>query len=120
MARILILEDEAPIRYLLKQYIEAEGHQVLEAASVAEARLLLEQQPTAAFLDIDLPGETGVDFLFELRGSTQFARLPVVFATAHVDRSTAIQVTGHGASCILEKPFRRAQVHDALLTILAQ
>lgn len=118
MVSVLIVDDEPDIRELLSTIITKEGHVVLSAANVAEAWSLLAQGPAAAFVDIDIPGETGVEFVFKLRQSSATKDLPVVFVTAYPDRSRALQITGQGAVKVIAKPFRMEQIVGALHLML--
>jgi len=67
MKKILIVDDEVPIRNLLGQILEAKGYACILAASAAEARECLKQQNFELVLcDILMPGELGLDFIREV------------------------------------------------------
>ena len=115
MARILIVDDQPEIRDLLSKTVEGEGHTALTAGSVAEAWEALKRGADLVFLDIDLPGETGVEMVLKLRKERLYQTLPVIFVTAYSERSGHLQATGMGAVEIICKPFRRAAILKALV-----
>ena len=115
MAKILIVDDEPEIRDLIAKTVKSEGHTALTAGSVAEALEVLRQGADLLFLDIDLPGETGVEMVLKIRREGLYQELPIVFVTAYSERSGHLQATGVGAVEVIAKPFRRATILKALL-----
>ena len=64
MSRILIADDEASIRFVLRDLLEGAGHELMEATDGDEARRLLASETfDLAFLDIRMPGATGLELL---------------------------------------------------------
>lgn len=102
--RILIADDEAEIRDLLRLYLEKEGYEVLEAADGEEAlRILREQEDIAILLlDIMMPRKDGFHVLKELR---QESNLPVVVLSAKTSDSDKILGLDLGADDYIAKPF---------------
>ena len=110
MSRILIADDEASIRFVLREAFAASGHELVEAKDGEEARALLERERfDFAFLDIRMPGATGLELLDELRGRGPEAPL-VVIITAQNSFENAIEAMKRGAFDYLTKPFDLAQV----------
>jgi two-component system nitrogen regulation response regulator GlnG len=110
MTRILIADDEPSIRFVLREALEDAGHEVVEAADGEEARELLSTEGfDLAFLDIRMPGASGLDLLEEIR-----ARGPnhpvVVIMTAQNTFDNAIEAMKRGAFDYLTKPFDLKQV----------
>jgi two-component system nitrogen regulation response regulator GlnG len=110
VSRILVVDDEASIRFVLREALEDAGHSVVEAVDADEARECLGQERfDIAFLDVRMPGESGLDLLSELR-----AREPggpvVVIMTALDTFDTAIEAMKRGAFDYLPKPFDLKQV----------
>ena len=110
MSRILIADDEASIRFVLRESLEDAGHAVAEAASGDEARELLGREHfDVAFLDVRMPGASGLELLDEVR-----AREPegpvVVIMTAQNTFDNAIEAMKRGAFDYLPKPFDLKQV----------
>src|SRR5258708_10774727 len=82
MSKILIAEDNAVNRELLRELLEMRGHIVAEACDGEEALLMIEQtQPDLLLLDIGMPLLDGFGVMRKIRESPQFASLPVVAVT---------------------------------------
>jgi two-component system, NtrC family, response regulator AtoC len=102
-ARLLILEDDDLLRQVTAERLVREGYSVAAAASLAEARRLLEQQtPDLAILDIKLPDGEGTELLEELGRS---ADTVCVMMSAHATVQSAVAALRAGAVDYLEKPF---------------
>ena len=106
-ARILIVDDESSIRLLCRVNLELEGHEVLEASSLATARAVLaEEEVDVVVLDVHLGGERSDPLVGECHARTP--RIPVLLVTG------SVEITHPGlaaADAILPKPFEL----DALL-----
>jgi putative two-component system response regulator len=103
--RILIVDDEEPIRALLARLLGAHGYDCVTAEDAAAARRLLEQSPVALVLsDVNMPGESGLDFSSEvLRTHPDTA---VVMVTGMDDRRYAEVAIELGAYGYVLKPFK--------------
>ena len=102
--RILVVEDEEAIRYVLSTYLTEMGCEVHEAGSVEEALPLLEGFPfSLALLDIVLPGMTGLEMLKRIRKA--WPDTEVIMMTSHGSLDTATQAIRNGAYGYLIKPF---------------
>jgi len=109
MSRILIADDESSIRFVLKEALEGAGHEVFEAADGQEARRrLVEESFDLAFLDIRMPGVSGLDLLDELRAREPEGPLLVIM-TAQNTFENAVEAMKRGAFDYLTKPFDLAQ-----------
>ena len=101
---ILIADDDAATRDLLRTLLVDEGYQTSEAASGQEA---LEGIQSGTYdlvlLDMRMPGMTGLDVLKELHQKQ--GDVPVIFMTAHGSPNTAIQASSLGAYSYITKPF---------------
>ena len=119
MATLLIVEDETPIRTNLRQLLQLEGHQVIEAAS-GEAGLAAvgRQRPDLVLCDILMPGIDGYAVLAALRGNPDTASLPFIFLTASANRNERDQAIARGADEYLVKPVRIAEVLAAIERVL--
>ena len=79
MAKLLTVEDETAIRELLAFICETDAHEVVKAASLAEAREALRRGGLdLILLDVMLPDGSGVDFLREVRTDAASASVPVL------------------------------------------
>ena len=82
-ARVLVVDDEPGIRTLLREYLRADGHEVVEAASGAEALACFAEQPVdLVLLDIGLPDMDGLEVLRTLRRTSE---VYVIMATARAE-----------------------------------
>jgi two-component system, OmpR family, phosphate regulon response regulator OmpR len=107
MPHILVVDDDARLRDLLRRFLTEHGLVVTAAASAAEARALL---PVLAFdlliLDVMMPGETGLTLTQALRQPEHAARLlPILLLTARGEAMDRIKGLEAGADDYLPKPF---------------
>jgi two-component system, chemotaxis family, chemotaxis protein CheY len=117
MANILVIDDSALSRRILRRILEAEGHLVREAGDgmVALEQYLLDQ-PDLVLLDMTMRGMHGLDVLSKLREMDPQAR--VIVATADIQRSTRELVDAAGGSGFVSKPFEAERVLSAVNTVL--
>ena len=112
-ARVLVVDDDDEMRALLRRMLESEGYHVTERSRATHVLETLRNDPfDLVILDKEMPGLTGLDLLPMLR--REFRELPVVFVTAFGGRQIAASALRLGATCYLEKPFRLAQLRDAI------
>ncbi len=110
MSRILIADDERSIRFVLREALEAAGHEVQEVMDGAEAREILARETfDFAFFDIVMPGASGLELLDEVQSSGPDAPV-VVIMTAKNTFESAVEAMKRGAFDYLTKPFDLAQV----------
>jgi DNA-binding NtrC family response regulator len=118
--RVLIVDDEEAARYGMRRALAAFGYDLVEAGSTAEARAAMQSAtPDLLLLDVNLPGQSGLEFLRELQ--QQDAPPLVVMITAHGSERTAVEAIKAGAYDYLPKPFEvadlRLVVKNALETV---
>ncbi|QOI98440.1 MAG: sigma-54-dependent Fis family transcriptional regulator [Flammeovirgaceae bacterium] len=104
MAKILIVDDMPAIRASLREILEHEGHEVLEAKDGEEALKVLEQHEIAvAFCDVKMPKLDGIEVLERVKK----AGLPTAFImiSAHGTKETALDSIRRGAYFFIQKPF---------------
>ncbi len=102
-ARILVVEDEAPIRRFLRPYLEAQGHTVVEAETGAEAlSLAASHNPDLVLLDLGLPDMDGLAVIARLR---EWSQAPIVILSARGQEQDKIAGLDAGADDYLSKPF---------------
>jgi putative two-component system response regulator len=103
--RILIVDDEDQIRTLLARLLGAHGYDCLTAESAAAARRVLKETDVALVLsDVNMPGESGIDFTREVLA--QYPDMAVVMVTGMDDRSYADAAIELGAYGYVLKPFK--------------
>src|SRR6202030_335823 len=103
---LLVVDDDARLRELLRRYLSENGFRVTVAADAEEARANL---ASFAFdlivLDVMMPGESGLDLTGALRGTNRSPRLPVLLLTAMAEPEDRINGLEQGADDYLSKPF---------------
>ncbi len=111
--RILVIDDERNIARLLSVSLEADGHEVVAVESGSGALRQVQKAPfDAAFLDLRLGEEDGLEVLARLRRAD--VGLAIVIITAFASIPTAIEATRRGAADYLPKPFTPEQVRMVL------
>ncbi|HJD40806.1 MAG TPA: response regulator transcription factor [Candidatus Blautia stercoripullorum] len=101
--RLLIVDDEEGIRWLLKDYFEIQEYQVLTAGTGEEAvRLALGEQPDLILLDISLPDIDGLEVCRQIR---EKVNCPILFLTARVEEQDRINGFLMGGDDYIVKPF---------------
>jgi two-component system nitrogen regulation response regulator GlnG len=107
--RVLVADDEPSIRFVLQETLEALGHQVVAVEDGDQAlRELSEGDFDLAFLDIRMPGLTGIEVLQQTRASG--ADVAIVIITAQNLLENAVEAMKSGALDYLVKPFALAEV----------
>ncbi|GAB4223596.1 MAG: sigma-54 dependent transcriptional regulator [Acidobacteriota bacterium] len=122
MALILVVDDEAGIREMVRAVLGADGHEVVVAASGDEAvRRIAEDTPDLVLTDLAMPGMSGIELLRHL--SEDHPDVPSIVITAYGSKESAVEAMRHGAVNYVEKPFdveelrlhvRRALRHRSL------
>ena len=103
MARILIVDDEAPIRRFLRVALEAEGYGVIEAGTAREGLAMAAREaPALVVLDLGLPDADGLSMLRDLRG---WSPVPVLILSVRSDESGKVEALDAGAQDYVVKPF---------------
>ena len=107
---ILVVDDEADIRGLLKEILSEEGYEVDVAANAVQARASrARQSPDLVLLDIWMPDVDGISLLREWSAS-QTDGCPVVMMSGHGTVETAVEATRLGAFDFVEKPLSLAKL----------
>lgn len=101
--RVLIVDDEPPIRKLLRMGLTAQGYHVLEAPNGKAALELLEQRPDLVILDLGLPDVQGIDLLRTIRGRNE--QVPIVVLSSRGDEGAKVAALDLGADDYVTKPF---------------
>lgn len=105
-AKIIVVEDEAPLVELLKYNLQSEGYEVVHAADGEEAELLLyEQSFDLAILDWMIPRISGIELCRRLRNRTETQSLPIILLTARGEEADRVRGLTTGADDYVTKPF---------------
>jgi two-component system, OmpR family, KDP operon response regulator KdpE len=101
--KVLVIDDEPPIRKLLRMGFSTQGYEVLEASNGTVALELLAQNPALIILDLGLPDVQGHDLLRMIRGRND--SVPIVVLSSRGDEAGKVQALDLGADDYLTKPF---------------
>jgi len=101
--RVLVVDDEPPIRKLLRMGLSAQGYQTLEASNGKTALELLGQSPDLIILDLGLPDVQGLDLLRTIRARNE--SIPIVVLSSRGDEAGKVQALDLGADDYVTKPF---------------
>ena len=117
MNTLLIVDDQAGIRLLLKEVFYKEGFDIKLAANGMEAlQFVAEKIPDCILLDMRMPGLSGVEVLKRIK--KQSADVPVVMMTAYGEIELTEEAFQHGAERYFTKPFNIYEVRDAVVEIV--
>jgi two-component system KDP operon response regulator KdpE len=101
--RVLVVDDEPPIRKLLRMGLNAHGYQILEAANGKAALELLKETPDLIILDLGLPDTQGLELLRTMRARNE--SVPIVVLSSRGDEAGKVQALDFGADDYVTKPF---------------
>ena len=102
MTKILIIDDEAPIRRVLRDILENESYQVEDAATGMDAlQLIKDHEFDAVFCDIKMPEMDGIEVLEAIRKDSD---VPVIMLSGHGTIETAVEAIKKGAFDFIPKP----------------
>jgi len=121
MSKILIAEDNAVNRELLRELLEMRGHTVAEACDGEEALRMIERtQPDLLLLDIGMPLLDGFGVMRKIRESPQFASLPVVAVTAYAMQGDREKILSSKFDGYLSKPVNARSLGEELDRLLSK
>ncbi len=110
-ARILVVDDQAQNRRLLRALLEPEGYLIEVAASGQEALEAVRAcPPDLVLLDLMMPGMDGFTVAQALKGDPETASIPIIMVSAHDDRTARLRGLESGAEDFLTKPVDRTEL----------
>jgi two-component system KDP operon response regulator KdpE len=113
---VLLVEDELPMRRVLRSAVGAQGYRVWEAGSVNEAlHAFAAHSPQAVLLDLGLPDGEGFDLVTRIREASD---VPIIVISARGDERDQVRALDGGANDYVTKPFREAELLARLRAIL--
>jgi two-component system KDP operon response regulator KdpE len=101
--RVLVVDDEPPIRKLLRMGLSTQGYRVLEASNGKMALDMLAENPDLVILDLGLPDMQGLDLLRTVRARNE--QIPIVVLSSRGDEAAKVQALDLGADDYVTKPF---------------
>lgn len=119
MEKLLVIDDEARICEILRKFLTKKGYDVSTATSVlAGIEKVKNEKPKVVFLDIRMPGMTGVEAIKRIKEINP--KIGIIMATAVVDEKVAQETIRMGASDYIIKPFDLDYLEKTLLVKLAE
>jgi two-component system KDP operon response regulator KdpE len=106
--RVLVIDDEPPIRKLLRMGLGTQGYEILEAPNGRSGLELLAQNPDLVILDLGLPDIQGLEVLRMIRGRNE--SVPIVVLSSRGDEAGKVQALDLGADDYITKPFGMAEL----------
>ncbi len=114
MARILIVDDDADVRFMMRIILERAGHKIRDAANGQAALLQLKDGDTDLLItDFLMPVMDGDELISRVRSDPKTAGLPIVGVTAHAYRPSSADV-------VVDKPFHPGRLVSAVDGLLAK
>ena len=101
--KVLVVDDEPPIRKLLRMGLETQGYQTMDASNAKTALELMSDKPDLVILDLGLPDMQGLELLRQIRAARE--DLPVVVLSSRGDEVAKVAALDQGADDYVTKPF---------------
>ncbi len=117
--RILVVEDEAPIREMLCFVLEQKGYETIEAEDYADGLAKVrEPYPELIVLDWTMPGGSGIQFIKQLKQDEVTRQIPVVMLTARGEEEDKVRGLEAGADDYITKPFSPKELTARLHAVM--
>jgi CheY-like chemotaxis protein len=122
MPRILVIDDEGPVRMVLRQMLEKEGYEVEEAAEgAAGIQLLSNCLCDLIVTDLFMPGKEGIETMMEVRKRFPQVKVIAMSGGGRMGKLDLLPMAkSFGAQRVLIKPFERKELLEAVKAVLAQ
>ncbi len=118
-AKILIVEDETPIREMIAFHLTRAGFSALQASDCREARqILADEQPALALIDWMLPDMSGLELTRQLKRESANEDLAVIMLTARADEHDKVSGLDSGADDYVTKPFSPRELLARIQAVL--
>ncbi|HET7447887.1 MAG TPA: response regulator transcription factor [Methyloceanibacter sp.] len=101
--KVLVVDDEPPIRRLLRTGLGTQGYQTLDAPNAKAALDLMSDKPDLVILDLGLPDMQGLDLLRQIRAQRE--DVPIVVLSSRGDETAKVEALDLGADDYVTKPF---------------
>jgi two-component system KDP operon response regulator KdpE len=101
--KVLVVDDEPPIRKLLRTGLGTQGYQTLDAPNAKAALDLMSDKPDLVILDLGLPDMQGLDLLRQIRARRE--DVPIVVLSSRGDETAKVEALDLGADDYVTKPF---------------
>jgi CheY-like chemotaxis protein len=118
MTAVLIVDDAAFARRMIRKFLQMDGYEILEAANGREGLEIVRSQPLDCILtDILMPDMDGFEFINNLQ--LQGFKIPVIIITADIQEPTRTRAIELGAAGFINKPPKQEEVRQAVKQIFS-
>ncbi len=115
MAKILVIDDDHSIRYMITRLMNKHNHEVEEAFSVGDAiDKLNANTPDIVTCDLMIAEESGLDFIAYCKNSKDYQDLPIIVISAVGDTNIRQTPSELGVKAVLTKPFSSKMLIDVI------
>lgn len=116
---IMVVDDDDDIRFLLTQFLRAEGYSVIEAATAREAEVkALKHTPLLILMDLSLPGSDGLSAIWNIRKQPEMATVPIIIVSAHDAFDLRAEAAAAGCRGYLTKPLDTTDLKTMIQSVL--
>lgn len=117
--KILIIEDEFPMRYLIEYQLKQNGYEVCLAKDGPDGlRAIALNRPDVVLLDVMMPGMDGFEVCTEIKNNPETADIPVIFVTASEVHDYRLRAFDVGAAEYMTKPFRAEELVQQITAVI--
>ena len=117
MASIIIIDDSAYTRTKMRTFLEAEGHEIIEASDGTRGlQIVYTRNPDCVILDLIMPEIDGFKILKAIRDKG--FKIPVLVVTADIQESVRRQCMDLGATVFLNKPVKEDELRSTIRNII--
>jgi len=118
---VLVVEDDASSRKLIRTILASRGYRVAEAADIPQAQAFLARNlPSLVLLDLRLEGDDGLDLMRDIRADPRTRDLPVAAVTAQAMQDDESRVLAAGCDAYLTKPIDTRRLPQVVAELIAK
>jgi CheY-like chemotaxis protein len=118
LSTVLVVDDDAPTRVMLRMVLERAGHEVVEAAHGAAALDIIgpEFLPDVVMTDLTMPILSGGELINRLRSAPRTASIPIVVVSGNYDSARTLRASGL-VQAVIDKPFDAADLTGCIRAV---
>lgn len=121
MVKILLVDDQPDIRFVMGEFLESLGHEVIKASSAPSGLEMLEsERPDLVFLDLTMPDMSGTEALAQIRRQEATRHTRVLLLTGSTSTEELDQARELGIEGIIPKPWQSADVASQIVAAMAR
>ncbi len=121
MAKILLVDDQHDVRFVMSELLEDMGHEVIEASSAPSGLEMLDsERPDLVFLDLTMPDMSGTEALAQIRRQEATRHTPVLLLTGSTSTEELDRARELGIDGIIPKPWESEDVASQVVAAMAK